>query len=146
MSTTMYSVREVQGPPPGHAPGPIHPPGAPPTGRYDHHSHHSHTNDQCKEVLYQLLLLTDLLIPCLAVPGAFMDPGDYYRTHDPLNFIGSDHSATVAAHSMYVPPSIFNLPQPPPQHYQQVSGFTGSRSFLSPRMLLSVNVCHSLGQ
>ena len=61
------------------------------------------------------------LISVVVVPGHFMDPvGEYYRTHDPLSFIGTDHSATVVAHSMYVPPSIFNLPQPP-HLYQQVT-------------------------
>jgi len=66
------------------------------------------------------------------VSGGFMDPGgDYYRTHDPLNFIGGDQSATVAAHSMYVPPSMFNLPQPPSQHYQQVRAKGGKTCLLN---------------
>lgn len=55
-----------------------------------------------------------------AVPGPFFDP-EYYHTHDHLGYIGADPNATVAAQSMYVPPSMFNLPPPPPQHYQQVS-------------------------
>ena len=49
------------------------------------------------------------------VPGFF---DDYHLSHDPLGFIGADRNATVAAHSMYVPPSMFNVPMPPPQHYQ----------------------------
>ena len=53
-------------------------------------------------------------------PGPFYD--DYYRTHDHLGYIGADRNATVAAHSMYVPPSMFNLPMPPPHHYVQVRG------------------------
>ena len=52
------------------------------------------------------------------VPGFF---DDYHLSHDHLGFIGGDRNATVAAHSMYVPPSMFNLPMPPPQHYNQVS-------------------------
>lgn len=46
---------------------------------------------------------------------------DYHRTHDPLGYIGTDPSAIVAAHSTYVPPSMFALHMPPPQHYNQVS-------------------------
>ena len=45
---------------------------------------------------------------------------DYHLSHDPLGLIGGDRNATVAAHSMYVPPSLFNFPMPPPQHYNQV--------------------------
>jgi len=50
MSTTMYSVREIQAPPPGHTPGPIHPPGHPPTSRYEH-LHRPHGNDPCMCVI-----------------------------------------------------------------------------------------------
>lgn len=49
---------------------------------------------------------------------------DYYRTHDPLGYIGMDPTAAVAAHSMHVPPSMFGFPQPPPQHSVQVSDVT----------------------
>ena len=54
-----------------------------------------------------------------SVGGPFFEPAnDYYHTHDPLGYIGTDRNTTVAAHSMYVPPSMFNVPQPPAQHYQ----------------------------
>lgn len=45
---------------------------------------------------------------------------EYYHTHDPLGYIGMDPTATVAAHNMHVPPSMFGFPQPPPQHCAQV--------------------------
>ena len=48
-----------------------------------------------------------------ALVPSFFD--DYHLSHDQLGFIGGDRNATVAAHSM------FNLPMPPPQHYNQVS-------------------------
>ena len=46
---------------------------------------------------------------------------EYYHTHDPLGYIGMDPNATVAAHNIHVPPTMFNFPQPPPQHCAQVS-------------------------
>lgn len=54
------------------------------------------------------------------VPSFFED---YHLSHDPLGFIGADRNATVAAHSMCVPPSMFNIPMPPPQHYNQVTTY-----------------------
>ena len=63
---------------------------------------------------------TDIIVSIFAVGGPFFD-AEYYHTHDHLGYIGADPNATVAAQSMYVPPSMFNLPPPPPQHYQQVS-------------------------
>ena len=51
--------------------------------------------------------------------GFYSDP-DYFRSHDHLGYIGADRNATIAATSMYIPPSMFNLPMPPPQHYNQV--------------------------
>ena len=54
------------------------------------------------------------------VPSFFED---YHLSHDPLGFIGADRNATVAAHSMCVPPSMFNIPLPPPQHYNQVTTY-----------------------
>ena len=53
-----------------------------------------------------------------AVVGGFYD--EYYRTHDSLGYIGADRNATVAAASVYMPPSMFNFPQPSPQNYGQV--------------------------
>ena len=65
----------------------------------------------------------DIIVLIFAVGGPFFD-AEYYHTHDHLGYIRADPNATVAAQSMYVPPSMFNLPPPPPQHYQQVSGTT----------------------
>lgn len=44
--------------------------------------------------------------------GFYSDP-DYFRSHDHLGYIGADRNATIAATSMYIPPSMFNLPMPP---------------------------------
>ncbi len=66
--------------------------------------------------------------------GPYFEPraNEYYQTHDHLGYIGADRNATVAAHNVYVPPSMFNLPQPPPQHYQQVSEGGGGPPSLPP--------------
>ena len=40
---------------------------------------------------------------------------DYYCHHDHLGHIRGSREAALAAHSMYVPPAMFNLPLPP-QH------------------------------
>ena len=45
---------------------------------------------------------------------------EYYHTHDPMSYIGITHNATVAGHSIHVPPAMFDLPPPPPQHCAQV--------------------------
>ncbi|CAI8044417.1 Regulator of nonsense transcripts 1 [Geodia barretti] len=42
---------------------------------------------------------------------------DYYRSHDHLGYIGGSRHAAAAAHSMFVPPAMFNMPLPPQQHY-----------------------------
>lgn len=51
--------------------------------------------------------------------GPMFDGNEYYHTHDHLGYIGADPNATVAAHNCYVPPAMFSMPMPPPQHFQQ---------------------------
>jgi hypothetical protein len=68
----------------------------------------------------------DAIIPP-SVPSAYetsmrehqfpMMQDDYYRSHDHLAYIGGNRQAAAAAHSMYIPPAMFNMPIPPPQHY-----------------------------
>ena len=50
---------------------------------------------------------------------------DYYRSHDHLGYIGGSRHSVAAAQGMYIPPAMFNMPLPPPHHYdnQVSSGF-----------------------
>ena len=75
--------------------------------------------DMIKDVSFDRAYTLSLSLHTHCIVPRFID--DYHATHDPLSYIGTERNSIMAAHSTYVPPSLFNFPMPPPQHYHQVS-------------------------